>query len=55
MLANELVPGDIVKFSTGDRVPADIRFINVRKMRKKGKKRIFFLEIDGFEIAKCFY
>lgn len=27
VLANELVPGDIVKFSTGDRVPADIRLI----------------------------
>ncbi|KAJ2928625.1 hypothetical protein H1R20_g8434, partial [Candolleomyces eurysporus] len=27
VLANELVPGDLVKFSTGDRVPADIRII----------------------------
>ncbi|KAH8103426.1 calcium-transporting ATPase [Cristinia sonorae] len=27
MLANELVPGDVVTFSTGDRVPADIRLI----------------------------
>ncbi|KAF8736928.1 hypothetical protein AX14_013742 [Amanita brunnescens Koide BX004] len=27
VLANELVPGDIVKFSTGDRIPADIRLI----------------------------
>ncbi|THH20819.1 hypothetical protein EUX98_g8514 [Antrodiella citrinella] len=27
VLANELVPGDIVTFSTGDRVPADIRLI----------------------------
>lgn len=25
VLANELVPGDLVKFSTGDRIPADIR------------------------------
>lgn len=25
MLANELVPGDVVTFSTGDRVPADVR------------------------------
>ena len=28
MLANELVPGDLVTFSTGDRVPADIRLIS---------------------------
>lgn len=27
VLANELVPGDIVTFSTGDRIPADIRLI----------------------------
>lgn len=27
LLANELVPGDIVTFSTGDRVPADVRVI----------------------------
>lgn len=27
-LANELVPGDIVTFSTGDRIPADIRLIS---------------------------
>ncbi|KAF8234424.1 calcium-transporting ATPase [Tricholoma matsutake] len=27
VLANELVPGDIVTFSTGDRIPADIRIV----------------------------
>lgn len=27
-LANELVPGDIVTFSTGDRIPSDIRIID---------------------------
>lgn len=27
-LANELVPGDIVTFSTGDRIPADVRLIS---------------------------
>ena len=27
LLANELVPGDIVTFTTGDRVPADVRMI----------------------------
>jgi Ca2+-transporting ATPase len=29
-LANELVPGDVVKFATGDRIPADVRLITVR-------------------------
>ena len=29
LLANELVPGDIVTFSTGDRVPADVRMLTV--------------------------
>lgn len=28
VLANELVPGDLVKFVTGDRIPADIRLID---------------------------
>ncbi|KAJ7750112.1 Ca-transporting ATPase [Mycena maculata] len=28
ILANELVPGDIVTFSTGDRIPADIRIVS---------------------------
>lgn len=28
VLANELVPGDLVKFQTGDRIPADIRVID---------------------------
>lgn len=27
LLANELVPGDIVTFTTGDRTPADVRII----------------------------
>ena len=27
ILANELVPGDLVTFKTGDRVPADVRVI----------------------------
>lgn len=29
LLASELIPGDVVKFSTGDRVPADVRIISV--------------------------
>lgn len=28
VLANELVPGDIVTFTTGDRIPADIRIVS---------------------------
>ena len=28
-LAEELVPGDVVHFSVGDRVPADIRLVQV--------------------------
>jgi P-type Ca2+ transporter type 2C len=28
VLANELVPGDLVTFQTGDRVPADIRIVS---------------------------
>ena len=28
VLANELVPGDIITFTTGDRIPADIRIIS---------------------------
>jgi len=28
VLANELVPGDVVTFSTGDRIPADIRIVH---------------------------
>ncbi|THV06634.1 Ca-transporting ATPase [Dendrothele bispora CBS 962.96] len=28
ILANELVPGDLVSFTTGDRIPADIRIIS---------------------------
>lgn len=27
-LANELIPGDLITFSTGDRIPADIRIID---------------------------
>ena len=30
LLAKELCPGDIVKFSIGDRIPADLRIIKVR-------------------------
>ncbi|KAJ3486684.1 hypothetical protein NLJ89_g11789 [Agrocybe chaxingu] len=28
VLANELVPGDLVKFQTGDRIPADVRLVS---------------------------
>ena len=28
VLANELVPGDVVQFHTGDRIPADVRLIS---------------------------
>jgi Ca2+-transporting ATPase len=29
VLAQELVPGDLVQFSTGDRIPADVRLTKV--------------------------
>lgn len=29
LFATELVPGDIVQFSTGDRIPADVRLTRV--------------------------
>lgn len=29
LLASVLIPGDVVRFSTGDRIPADIRLISV--------------------------
>lgn len=29
VLASELVPGDLVRFSTGDRIPADCRLVTV--------------------------
>ncbi|CAO1637904.1 unnamed protein product [Sympodiomycopsis kandeliae] len=33
VLANELVPGDIVTFSTGDRIPADLRIIEAVQLQ----------------------
>ena len=33
MLAGDLVPGDTVNISLGDRVPADIRLTEVRNLR----------------------
>lgn len=33
VLANELVPGDLVRFSTGDRIPADCRLVSVSDRR----------------------
>lgn len=33
ILSNELVPGDIVRINSGDRVPADVRFIKIRELR----------------------
>ena len=38
VLANELVPGDLVRFSTGDRIPADCRLTTVSKKKEKRKK-----------------
>jgi len=31
MLGNNLVPGDIVRFSIGDRIPADVRITTVSR------------------------
>ncbi|MDO5667025.1 MAG: cation-transporting P-type ATPase [Alcaligenaceae bacterium] len=31
--ASELVPGDLVALSSGDRVPADLRLVNIRNLR----------------------
>jgi len=32
LLANELVPGDIVTFGVGDRIPADVRLITALEL-----------------------
>ncbi|KAJ1842949.1 High affinity Ca2+/Mn2+ P-type ATPase-like protein, partial [Coemansia sp. RSA 486] len=32
LLADHLVPGDIVKFSTGDRIPADVRIVEAHHL-----------------------
>jgi len=32
ILAEELVPGDIIRLASGDRVPADARIISVKKI-----------------------
>ncbi len=34
-LANDIVPGDIVFFGIGDRIPADVRIIEVGRQRQR--------------------
>ncbi|KAF8885983.1 hypothetical protein BD779DRAFT_1611837 [Infundibulicybe gibba] len=57
ILANELVPGDIITISTGDRVPADIRIIEASsltgetKARRKSSDTCGSKEISGGQVA----
>ncbi|KAG2225442.1 hypothetical protein INT45_010078 [Circinella minor] len=58
VLANELVPGDLVRFSTGDRIPADCRLItavdlqmdesNLTGENKPRRKHTNAINADGF-------
>jgi len=40
--ASELIPGDIVVFELGDRIPADLRIITVHFFFERKKKNPFF-------------
>ena len=39
-LANVLVPGDLITFSTGDRIPADIRLTAAQIGRASCRERV---------------
>ena len=63
ILANELVPGDLVVLQSGDKVPADLRLTQIRELRidesamtgesVSAEKRLTMLDIDTVLADRC--